>query len=129
MRPKYIGIWTPETFKGRSVFFLEVSSHIQEKISGHILDRFGLANFRGRINPKKIDFEKVYEKKYSSTEAFPGQVYYTGKKHGSLYEGHYKGISIDGDATSGKFILETYPKSLTLNLIVKELFDNAFKFN
>ena len=129
MRPKYMGIWTPETFKGESIFFLEVLYNIQEKIRGTILDRFGLANFRGKMTPKKIDFQKVYEKKYSSTEAFSGPIYYTGKKHGALYEGHYKGISIEGNAISGKFILETYPKSLTLDLIVKELFDNAFKSN
>ena len=129
MRPKYMGIWTPETFKGESIFFLEVLYNIQEKIRGTILDRFGLANFRGKMTLKRIELQKVYQKKYSSTEAFPGPIYYTGKKHGALYEGHYKGTSIDGDAISGKFILETCPKSLTLDLIFNKLFNDALKFN
>lgn len=117
-RPNYMGVF--ETGRGvLGIFFMFIGERREKGlIAGIIQDNLGLAHYDGKITSENIRFDKNYFKRVGRiVEREEEIIVYKGTK----VEGGYTGEYEVRDEAQGKFFLEKYAPSVTLDAVVEKM--------
>lgn len=116
LRPDFMGIWVQPSGKIGYFFMYPEGCTPELSFCGSMEDTNGKAVFTGQLDPDKVKFEKRYVRPIDAM--IRGPIIYDGTKINHKYEGKYICNENNGIIQTGRFILEEYTPSETLDAIV-----------
>jgi hypothetical protein len=116
--PDFYGFWESEAETG--IFFMDILENERDRIKGTLVDKFGIADFSGKLRGDRISFDKSYNHQAIKRGGATQIIHYDATAMNEyFYEGKWKvkGLPVD----EGGFMLQAFPLSQTLFKVYKEL--------